>query len=98
MTYRSDEFDTLARYDERSSGVPFAEVFSAVDFVGKGIAEVMLAAFGLAKTAVSAVVRQYQINQTIRQLSTLDDHRLEDIGIDRASIERAALAAAGQTR
>ena len=98
MTYRSDEFDALARYDNRSSGVPFAEVFSAVDFVGKGIADVMLAAFGLAQTAVSAAVRRYQLNQTIRQLSTLDDHQLKDIGLDRASIERAAVAAVGQSR
>lgn len=98
MTYRSDEFDALARYDDRSGSVPFAEVFTAADFVGKGIAEVILAAFGLAQTAVTAVVRQYQINRTIRQLSTLDDHQLKDIGVDRASIGRAAHVAMGQTR
>ena len=98
MTYRSDEFDALARYDDRRTGVPFAEVFTAVDFVSKGIAEVLFAAYGLGRDAVSAVVRQYQLNQTIRQLSTLEDHQLDDIGLDRSSIDRAARAALQQSR
>lgn len=70
--------------------VPFIEVFRPLDHVADGIYE---AGIGIARTAAAfgtAVHRRIRFNRTVSALSSLSDHTLRDIGIDRSQIVTVA--------
>lgn len=74
--------------------VPFLELVSPVRRVGVELAELSTSAGALVVRALAAIRRRHAINRTIRELQSLDDHILRDIGIDRSQIVSVAIAQA----
>ena len=66
--------------------VPFIEVSRPLNRVADGIYE---AGIGIARIA-AAVHRRIRFNRTVSALSSLSDHTLRDIGIDRSQIVTVA--------
>ncbi len=71
--------------------VPFAELVTPVRFIADGV---IAAGAGVAQILLrlaAALERSYARHQTIRELQSLSDATLKDIGLDRLSIRHAAL-------
>ncbi len=71
--------------------VPFEELVTPIRFVADGIIVVVGGAMRLMLRLAAALQRSHARHQTIRQLQSLSDATLKDIGLDRLSIRRAAL-------
>ncbi len=71
--------------------VPFVELVAPMKFVADGI---FIVAGGIARSLLRlglALQRNYERHRTVRELQSLPDATLKDIGLDRLSIRRAAL-------
>lgn len=68
-------------------GVPFAGLVEPTRFVGEAIFDASQAIARVAARGFEAIVKQVRVHTTVNELSTLSDHVLKDIGIDRPEIE-----------
>ncbi len=71
--------------------VPFEELVAPVRFVADGIVVAGAGVVRLLLRLAAALQRSYARHQTIRELRSLPESTLKDIGLDRLSIRRAAL-------
>ena len=74
----------------KGPAVPFADVTEPMNHVAEGVYQAGSGITRMFASAVAAIHRQVQINRTVSALSSLSDHTLRDIGIDRSSIVEVA--------
>ena len=66
--------------------VPFADVVEPMNNVAEGVYEAGSGITRMFTSVFAAIHRQIQFNRTVSALSSLSDHTLRDIGIDRSAI------------
>ena len=66
--------------------VPFSHLVEPTRFVGEALYEITDAVVRAAKRAGAAMVKRVRTRKTVTELSSLNDHILNDIGIDRSEI------------
>lgn len=86
MTYRNDTTATDA------PGVPFVGLVEPTLYVGEELARGFSAAGRATYRAASYAYRWWVARKTVRELSAMDAHRLEDIGVNRRDLRLVARA------
>jgi uncharacterized protein YjiS (DUF1127 family) len=66
--------------------VPFAEVVQPMNHVADGLSQAGLGIARMFAGTGAAIHRRIRFNRTVSALSSLSDHTLRDIGIDRSAI------------
>ena len=70
--------------------VPFAVLVEPTRFVGETVYDTSKTIRQATARAFGAIVKHVKMRATVKEVSELSDHTLEDIGIDRSKIESLA--------
>lgn len=79
-----------AGYGNTPARVPFVELVEPFMYVGEEVVRFGTAAFSTAVKAKDAFARWRNTRATVKALSALEDHRLEDVGVRRDEIVAVA--------
>ena len=93
MTYGIDHFRHAhagAGYANVPARVPFVGLVEPFMYVGEEAARFGSAAVSTAARVTGALMRWRSERSTIKALRTLEDHRLDDIGVAREDIAKVA--------
>jgi uncharacterized protein YjiS (DUF1127 family) len=76
--------------DSSRHRVPFAELVEPTRVVGETLYETARSATHTTARAFEAIARRVRARRSVKELSKLSDHVLQDIGVDRSEIASLA--------